>query len=176
MQQSAPQTYFSNANASSTGDPHLAFDGTDETGTAREAHFDSMKSHRDLLDSSSFAGGYRIATTTTAPDARGITYNRAATIFTGFGSTQITLDNAGNASVTENGQTRSLSPNQSLDLTDGERVTRDADGALEVVDRNGLGGEIAAKLSENGAGVDVRVQSRNVDLGGDLVRATASAR
>lgn len=174
--QTGPQMYFSNATASSTGDPHLAFDGTDANGAAQHARFDSMTGHENLLDSPSFAGGYRLATHVTQPAANGVTYNRDATIFTNFGRTQVTLDAAGNASVLEDGARRSLSAGQSLDLGNGERVTRYADGSLEILDRNALGGSIATRLSENGAGVDVNVQSRSVDLGGDLVPPVPSAR
>jgi hypothetical protein len=174
--QTGPQTYFSSATASSTGDPHLAFDGTDAHGAAVQARFDSMASHNNLLDSASFAGGYRVATRATQPGANGITYNRDAAIFTNFGRTRVTLDNAGNATVNDNGETQSLAAGQSLDLGDGERVTRNADGSMEVLDQNALGGSIVTRLSENGAGVDVNVQSRNVDLGGDLLRRVAPSR
>lgn len=170
-----PQTYFSNATASSTGDPHLAFQGTAANGASQQTRFDSMVNHRDLLESSSFAGGYRVATKVTKPDARGVTYNREATVSTGFGQTQIELDNQGNASIRENGQTRAIAKGQNIDLGNGERVARNADGSLQIVDANGMGGSITTLLTQNGSGVDVSVQSQNVDLGGDLLQGVPPA-
>jgi hypothetical protein len=168
------QTYFENATASSTGDPHLAFDGNDGRGNGRHAHFDSMHGHSDLLDSTSFAGGYRISTKVTQPDANGVTYNRAASVLTNFGDTRVSLDNQGNAGVTSNGRTFSLAKGQTMDLGNGETVTRNADGSLIVTDDNGMGGSITTRLSENGAGVDVNVQAQNVALGGDLVNSSGT--
>src|SRR5579864_5557103 len=62
-------SYFQNASASSTGDPHLAFNGTNASGNAQQTRFNSMSSHEDLLSSNSFQGGYRISTRTTQPNA-----------------------------------------------------------------------------------------------------------
>jgi hypothetical protein len=170
-QASSVQRYYANATASSTGDPHLAFDGTDGSGNARHARFDSMQGHSDLLDSASFAGGFRISTGVTQPGANGVTYNREATVSTNFGNTRVTLDNQGNAGIVSNGRTFSLTNGQTVDVGNGETVTRNADGSLSVTDDNGLGGSVTTRLSENGAGVDVNVQAQNVDLGGDLVSA-----
>jgi hypothetical protein len=159
----SPQQYFGNASASSTGDPHLAFSGN---GTS--AHWDSMTGHADLLDSDSFGGGFQLSTQTTAPGANGVTYNRSARIATHDGGTRVTLDNAGNASIDRNGQRLSLQNGQSYDLGGGERVSRGADGSVDVTERNGRGGSIDTTFRDNGQGVDVDVQARNVDLGGDL--------
>lgn len=164
-----PGTYFQNASASSTGDPHLSFNGTDGSGATRQARFDSMTGHGDLLDSDSFAGGYQISTSVTQPGANGVTYNQQATISTGFGSTQISLDKNGNATVMQNGQTLSLADGQSYDLGSGQMVTRNANGTVVVRDDNGMGGSVTTTLSANGSGVDVSTQAANVDLGGDLL-------
>lgn len=163
------QQYFTSANASSTGDPHLSFTGTGVGGSGAQAHYDSMTGHSDLLDSASFAGGYRISTSVTQPGANGVTYNQQATVSTGFGSTQVSLDRSGNATIVRNGQTTALANGQSFDLGNGEVVTRNADGSVAIRDDNGLGGTITTTLSENGQGVDVNVQANNVDLGGDLL-------
>jgi hypothetical protein len=163
------QTYFANATASSTGDPHLALDGTDGNGGAHHSRFDSMQGHHDLLESASFAGGYRISTGVTQPGANGVTYNREATVSTNFGNTHVTLDNQGHAGITANGETLSLSAGQTIDLGNGEMVARNADGSLIVTQTNGIGASITTRLSENGSGVDVNVEAENVDLGGDLV-------
>jgi hypothetical protein len=162
------EQYFANASGSSTGDPHLAFNGNSGGGT-QAAHFDSMTDHPDLLESDSFAGGYQISTNVTQPGANGVTYNRQATVSTGFGGTQVSLDNSGNATIMQNGQTITLADGQSMALGNGETVTRNANGSVIVRDDNGLGGTITTTLSENGKGVDVNVQSSNVDLGGDLL-------
>ena len=175
QQQGTAQQHFANASASSTGDPHLSFDGADGAGNARHAKFDSMTSHADLLHSSSFSGGFGISTQVTQPGANGVTYNREATIGTNFGRTAIELDSAGNATIRENGRTQTIAAGQDYDLGDGERVSRLPDGSLTVVDENALGGNITTRLTENGAGVDVNVQAQNVDLGGDLLQAAAPA-
>lgn len=169
------RSYFQNATAASTGDPHLAFDGTDAHGNAHHARFDSMQGHKDLLDSSSFSGGYRISTQVTQPAANGVTYNREASISTDFGNTRVSLDNSGNARIVSNDRTIALAQGQTVDLGDGESATHNNDGSLTVTDSNGFGGTIATRLSENGAGVDVNVQSQNVELGGDLVNAAPPA-
>lgn len=163
------QQYFTSANASSTGDPHLSFTGTGTDGSHAQAHYDSMTGHSDLLDSASFAGGYQISTSVTQPAANGVTYNQQATVSTGFGSTQVSLDRNGNATIVRDGQTTSLANGQSFDLGSGEVVTRDTDGSVAIRDDNGMGGTIVTTLSENGQGVDVNVQANNVGLGGDLL-------
>lgn len=165
-----PQNYFQNASGSSLGDPHLTFDGTEGDGQTLQSQFDSMTSHPDLLNSGSFAGGYRISTQSTAPDANGVTYNREASVLTNFGGTQVSLDNAGNAFVEQNGQQFALSDGQSYNLGNGETVSRAADGSVSIADQNGRGGTITTTLSENGHGVDVRVQAQDVELGGYLVQ------
>lgn len=155
-----PEQYFQSANGASTGDPHLSFNGN---------HFDSMTSHSDLLDSDSFTGGFQISTSVTQPGSNGVTFNQQATVSSGFGQTQVSLDKSGNATIVQNGQTMSLANGQSVDLGDGEIVTRNADGSLIINDDNGMGGTISTTLSENGQGVDVNTQANNIDLGGDLV-------
>jgi hypothetical protein len=170
-----PGTYFQNATGASVGDPHLSFTGTNDSGGNERAHFDSMASQADLLDSDSFTGGYQISTNVTRPGANGITYNQQATIGTEFGQTQVSLDNGGNAIIEENGQTFSLASGQSYSLGGGETVTRNADGSVVVVDGNGMGGSITTTLRVNGNGVDVNTQANNVDLGGELVNQSALA-
>jgi hypothetical protein len=128
-----------------------------------------MNSHADLLDSDSFAGGYQISTNVTQPGANGVTFNQSATITTGFGSTQVSLDKNGTATIQENGQSIALANGQSYDLGNGETVSRNGDGSVVVTDNNGIGGTITTTLSENGQGVNVNAQAGNVDLGGDLL-------
>jgi hypothetical protein len=159
---------YASATGSSTGDPHLAFSGTTSAGAQQTARVDNMQSQSDLLDSDSFAGGFQIATQATAPGANGITFNQSATIATNGGATQVGLDNAGNATVSQYGETTMLSNGQTLDLGGDETVTRAANGSLTIDDDNGQGGQIATTLSENGSGVDISAQATNVDLGGYL--------
>jgi len=169
-QTGTPQNFYTNATASSTGDPHLAFDGTDATGTAHAAKFDSMAAHANLLGSQSFNGGYRVSTDVTTPDASGITFNRCATVTTNYGGTAVSLDKDGNARVAQNGRTFTLADGQTVDLGNGETVARAADGSLTITDNDGRGGYIATTLRDRGPGVDVNVQAQNVELGGDVVR------
>lgn len=167
------QTYYTNASASSTGDPHLAFTGTQGNGASRQTRFDSMSGHADLLDSGSFAGGYRVSTQVTQPGANGVTYNREACVTSNFGQTRVSLDDEGHAKILANGRAVSIGQGQTLDLGNGETVTRNADGSLGVTEVNGMGGRITTRLSENSAGVDVNVKAQNVALGGDLAGAAA---
>jgi len=163
------QAYFQSATASSTGDPHLAFNGTGIAGNSNQTHFDSMADHANLLDSDSFNGGYQLSTKTTQPAPNGITYNQQATISTNYGQTQVTLDKTGSACVTQNGQQYTLANGTSYDLGNGETVTRNNDGSVVVNDTNAAGASITTTLSQNGSGVDVNTQAHNVDLGGDLL-------
>jgi hypothetical protein len=165
------QPLFSSAQASSTGDPHLAFNGTTVAGT-QQSHYDSMDDHPDLLDSNSFRGGFQIGTSVTAPAANGVTWNRRAAVTTNFGGTQVSLDNQGNALVLRNGKSVNLAAGQSLQLGRGETVTRNGDGSLVISDDNGSGGYVTTTLRDSGPGVDVSVDARGVALGGDLVRRT----
>ncbi len=166
--QSAEQ-YFQTASGSSSGDPHLGFNGTTGSGSNQQSRFDSMSGHDDLLDSDSFAGGYQISTSVTQPAQSGVTFNKRATVSTNFGSTQVSLDKDGDATITQNGQSMSLANGQSLFLGNGETVTRNSDGSLVIRDENGMGGAITTTLTENGHGVDVRAQANDVELGGDLL-------
>lgn len=162
--------YFTSATGSSTGDPHLQFDAA---GRAGEVHrrFDSMSPHDDLLDSDSFTGGYQLSTKTTQPDARGIAWNQSATVTTGFGSTQVTLDASGDAAILQNGGRTAIAAGQTIDLGTGESVTRAQNGSLVITDDNHDGGTIETTLAPAGNGVDVRVAASDVDLGGDLAGA-----
>ncbi len=165
---SSPEQYFGSASGSSTGDPHLAF-----SGNGSSAHWDSMTGHNDLLDSNSFKGGFRLSTQTTTPNANGVTFNGSATASTRNGGTNVTLDNQGNATIDRNGQSYALQNGQSYDLGGGERVSRAADGSVDVSERNAQGGSIHTTLRDNGQGVDVNVQANNVNLGGDLANGAA---
>ncbi len=165
------QPFFSSAQGSSTGDPHLAFDGTTGAGT-QQSRFDSMDDHPDLLDSNSFRGGFQIGTSVTPAGANGVTWNRKATVATNFGGTQVSLDNEGHALVLRHGKSQSLAAGQSMQLGRGETVTRNADGSLVISDDNGSGGSVTTTLRDSGPGVDVSVDAHAVTLGGDLLRRT----
>lgn len=153
------ERYFGTANGASTGDPHLSFNGN---------QWDSMTSHADLLDSDSIAGGFRLSTDVTTPNANGVTYNREATVTTNDGTTSVSLDNAGNAFLTDDDRRIALAKGSTLDLGNGETVTRNQDGSLQIADVGENGGRITTTMSANGTGVDVSVSAQNVDLGGDL--------
>jgi hypothetical protein len=170
---SMPQTLFSNATASSVGDPHDAFNGTTATGTAVNSHWDNMQGHANLLDSNSFAGGYRVSTGGTTPQANGVAYNGCATVTTDGGATSVTLNANGSYAVSENGQNVTLPTGQAVSLDGGETVTRNADGSLSIADGNGRGGSITTTLTTDGSGgVDINASASNVDLGGYLVNHT----
>jgi hypothetical protein len=163
------QTPFSNATISSTGDPHLAIDGTLSDGSSVSMKYDNMQSDPDFVRSNSFFGGYHVSTQTTAPTANGVTMNQSATVTTCFGQNQVTFDKDGNATVAQNGNVTALSSGQTLNLGNGETVT-DNGNSLVVADTNG-GGSITTTMTQNGAGIDVTVNAQNVDLGGDVVKS-----
>ncbi len=165
------QTYFNSADAASVGDPHCSFNGATTNGT-QTTHFDSMAPHADLLDSDSFFGGFQVSTQTTQPGPNGVTYNSSAAVTTNYGGTKVWLDKDEHAGISNNGQFTALQNGQTIDLGNGEVVTRAADGTLTVTETNANGGSIATTMRLNGQGVDVTAHAQNVDLGGDLVTGT----
>jgi hypothetical protein len=167
-----PQTFFSSATAHSTGDPHDGFDGTTGGGTNISDSWNDMNARPDLLRSDSFAGGYHVSTTSTAPQANGVTYNQSATVSTDGGRTNVTMNAGGSYSVTENGRSVALTQGQAVSLDGSETVTLNADGSLTVNDVNDRGGSISTTLASNGSGVDVNASASNVNLGGYLVGHT----
>ena len=165
----AGQTFYNSASASSVGDPHEAFNGTTGAGNTVNGKWDSMRSHRDLLDSDSFNGGYRVSTQTTQPNSSGVTLNQSGTVTTASGSTTVTLNANGRYAVTSYGQNIGLQQGQSVSLGNGESVTLNADNSLTVNDSNAQGGSITTTLAQNGSGgVDVTSNANAVDLGGYL--------
>ncbi len=153
------EQYFQNATGSSTGDPHLAFNG---------GKWDSMAAQPDLLHSDSFSGGYQVSTQVTAPSANGVTYNSSATVTTNYGLTSVSLDKAGNASILQDGAQVPIAVGQTIDFGNGQTVSRTQNG-LQITANNGAGGQITTNLTANGQGVDVQNNAANVDLGGALV-------
>ncbi|MBV9232625.1 MAG: hypothetical protein JO030_01170 [Candidatus Eremiobacteraeota bacterium] len=154
------QQYFHNATGSSEGDPHLSFKGE---------HWNNMGSQPNLLNSNSIAGGFRISTQATAPNERGVTWNRSATVTLNNGGTTVSLNRGGQPEISSFGRDISIACGQTLQLGDGESVTRQENGSLQILARNSEGGSIETTLSANGRGVNVDVSAHNVDLGGTLV-------
>jgi hypothetical protein len=167
-----PEDNFTTVTASSTGDPHEAFNGTTSGGATVSDKWDSMKAHGDLLDSDSFHGGYQVSTTTTTPNAQGVTYNASATVTTGNGNDSVTLNKDGSYAVTENGQNVTLTQGQAVKIGRDETVTLNADKSLTITDTNKSGASLTTTLSLNGNGVDVKASGSKVDLGGYLVSKT----
>jgi len=169
-----PENYFASATASSTGDPHDAFSGTTGGGASVSDKWDSMTGHGDLLDSNSFRGGYQVSTTTTTPNANGVTYNASATVATDGGKSSVTMNKDGSYVVTENGRNVTLTQGQATQIGRNETVTLNADRSLTIADTNHQGGTLTTTLSNNGNGVDVNASGTGVDLGGYLVNKTES--
>jgi len=163
------QAFFTSASGSSNGDPHLAFDGTTAAGATVKGTWDDMHGHADLLSSSSFSGGYRVATTATNPNGKGVTYNASATVTAQNGAASVRMDADGSYAVTEDGRAITLQPGTATALGGGETVTLASDGSLTVTDAAAGGGSIATTLRASGGGVDVSNTARNVELGGYLV-------
>ena len=173
MLSGGPQQQIVDATLSSTGDPHLAETGTTAAG-AVDDHFDSMVAHDDLLHSSDVAGGYRVSTRVTTPNANGITYNASATVHTAFGQDAVTMRKDGTFSVTDHGQAVSVGSGQTVTLSGGESVTCDTDGSLVVSAGSANGGTISTTLRGNGTEVDVTTQAHQIGVGGDIVRGIAA--
>ncbi len=157
------ERYFQNASGGSDGDPHLSFNG---------ARWDSMASQPDLLNSNSFAGGFRIATQATPPNAKGVTWNQRATIALDGGATNISLNDRGEPSIASCGRQIPISRGQTVQVGDGESVTYEQNGSLRVCAQNNGGGRIDTVLTPHGNGVDVDVTAHDVDLGGALVNGS----
>jgi hypothetical protein len=172
-QNGGPHQYFSDADLSSTGDPHLALTGTrgGPGGAAGrvDEHFDSMTSHRDLFDSADIAGGYRVSTTVSQPDANGVTTNRSATVHAGFGGDTITMRGDGSFSIVDDGSSIALAKGRSATLSGGETVSANQDGSLLVSAGTAGGGTIATTLRAVDGHVDVTAYAHGIDLGGDIV-------
>lgn len=135
-----------------------------------------MASQPDLLNSNSFAGGFRISTQVTPPNGKGVTWNQAATVSLNGGATTVSMNDAGQPSITRYGQQMSIARGQTLQLGDGESVTYEQNGSLRVDAQNGSGGRIDTTLSPQGKGVNVDVTAHDVDLGGALVDGAGSGR
>jgi hypothetical protein len=133
-----------------------------------------MQSEPDLLHSDSIPGGYQLSTQTTQPNASGVTYNQSATVTTHGGRTQISLNNNGNATITQDGVTQNLAHGQTVQLGN-ETITCNQNGSLQVTSQNQNGGQITTTMTQNGQGVDVNVCANNVDLGGAMVNGNSSS-
>ena len=171
--QGGPQQRFADVNISSTGDPHLAETGTRETANGTQAvdqHYDSMTGHADLVSSRAIAGGYRVSTAVTQPDANGVTYNDSATVHANFGGDSVTMQHDGSFAITSGGQSVALAKGQTVTLAGGETVAENADGSLVVSASNQNGGSIATTLRSNGNGVDVTTHAHELAVGGDVVQ------
>jgi hypothetical protein len=167
-----PGQRFANVTISSSGDPHIAETGTQLGPNGAQSvnqRYDSMVSQPDLV-SANIAGGYRVATTVTQPNAKGITWNQSATVEADHGRERVTMNNDGSFSVSEDGRSLSLARGQTLDLAGGETVTENQNGSLLVSASNGRGGSIATTLSASGGGVDVTTTAQQLQLGGAVVQ------
>lgn len=154
------EQYFSSASGSSTGDPHLSFNGS---------HWNSMSSQPDLLDSDSIPGGYQVSTQVTPPNAKGVTWNQSATVALDNGNVAVSMNNEGQATVRSGDRMIPLAAGQTLNLGNGASVTCNGNGSLSVLAQNGYGGSIQTTLTAQGQGVNVETNAQNVDLGGALV-------
>jgi hypothetical protein len=166
---------FANATLSSTGDPHLALTGTEQsangTTTAVNDHYDDMAAQGDLLSTRDFGDGFRVSTTATQPNASGVTYNASATATMDHGRERVTMGPGGAVSVTDDGNAVNLSAGQSITLAGGEVVSENTSGAVSIAEQNAQGQSLTTTFSNNGSGVDVNATaSGDVTLGGALVR------
>ena len=141
------QTAFGSATISSTGDPHLAINGTLSDGSNVSLTYDNMQSDPDLVRSNSFAGGFKVSTQTTQPNASGVTYNQSATVSTNFGQNQVTFDNGGNATILQNGNSRSRSRPGRRSISAAASLVTDNGNSLVVNETNSSGGNITTTMT-----------------------------
>lgn len=160
------EQYFSNANGSSSGDPHLSFNGS---------HWNSMSSQPDLLDSDSIPGGYQVSTQVTAPNSKGVTWNQSASIALDNGNVAVSMNNEGQATVRQGDRMIPICAGDTLNLGNGASVTCNGNGSLSVLAQNQYGGRIETTLTARGQGVNVETNAQNVDLGGALVAGNQQA-
>ncbi|GAC1304619.1 MAG: hypothetical protein NVS2B3_01320 [Vulcanimicrobiaceae bacterium] len=161
---------FEHATTGSTGDPHESFAGVGADGRVVSRTWDSMTSHRNLLSSDSFAGGYRVSNTVTQPSANGATLNARVEVTTDGGKTSVGMNADGSYDVAAFGRHVDLAEGRTVRLTGEEAVTLNADRSITIDERNGAGSSIATTLRRNGdGGVDVTNDAHHVDLGGYLV-------
>jgi hypothetical protein len=111
-----------------------------------------------------------VSTQVTNASAKGVTLNASASITTGSGATSVSMQANGSYAVESGGTNVVLERGQATSLGNGETVTLNKDGSLDVSDTNASGGTIETTLKSNhDGGVDVSVQAHAVDLGGYLV-------
>ena len=175
--QGADGQHVAQGSFSSTGDPHLSERASvvDSAGNTSQVdrHFDSMNGHENLLSSQDFAGGYRLSTTVTKPDAAGVTLNAGATVHLNSDLDQVTLRKDGSVAITSDGNGVELQAGQTVTLGGGETVTRNADGSLTVLAQNSSGGSITTTMSAKGGGVDVTAVVTAATVGGEITDAIA---
>lgn len=128
-----------------------------------------MTSHDDLVEANGVAGGYRVSTAVTQPDANGVTYNRAATVHAGGGFDCVTMQRDGSIAIVSGGEPIGIDKGASVTLAGGETVSENQDGSLVVSAADGSGGTISTTLRANGAGVDVTTHAHQLGIGGDVV-------
>jgi hypothetical protein len=163
---------FSNVDVSSSGDPHLAEVGTREGPGGNQTvdqHWNSMTSHPDLVHTDQIAGGYRVSTAVTTPNAAGVTYNQSATVHTNYGQDSVTMNGDGSFSIDDNGHAVALANGQRTTLTGGATVSANDDGSLTVTASNTSGGFIETTLRSTGQGVDLDSHAHEIALGGDAI-------
>jgi len=171
--QVSPQQRVGDMEITSTGDPHIGESGTvlGRNGAATQVSqkYDSMAAQPDLVDSAWIAGGYKVSTTVTQPNANGVTYNQTATVTANDGLDDVTMNRNGSYTVVDAGSQVQLAKGKSLTLSGGETVTANADGSLTVAATNGQGGSISTVLKANGTELNVETHAHDIALGGEVM-------
>lgn len=152
---SPSEAFYRDAGASSSGDPHQAFNGTRADGATQNTDFESMVGHQALVDSDLFCGGYKISTNITAPKAKGVTLNQYATLSSNFGRSQISMDNTGALKILEDGCAVSINNGQTLDIGNGQTISKNADASATLINIDGQGGTIRTTLVAHEGGLNV---------------------
>lgn len=120
-------------NASITGDPHFAVNGS-INGQAVDASFDNQ----DLGTRTQFRGlGFKVDTTTVPWGSDGAAVVDSASVTTGVGPNKDTVTIGADGSVQVDGEDANLQPGQTVSLNATSSLTCNADGTYTVSSRRG---------------------------------------
>jgi hypothetical protein len=138
--------------ASITGDPHFAVDGS-INGQEVSARFDNQ----DLGTRTQYAGaGFKLETETVPWGSNGAAVVGSATTTTGFGRAQKEVTVNSDGSVLVNGESVTLEAGQQMDLNKTSSLALNEDGSYTVSSRNGkVTNDFKVQENPNGNYIDI---------------------
>ncbi len=165
----SPGTDFAKSfDIKSWGDPHI----TTTVDGQSTPQANNMQSQNDLVNlGQSIAGGYRVSTVVSQPDANGITLNQAVSVHLDNGAKLTdTFDPSTktiSASLVTGNVTSQLAPGSKISLGNNDTAVVNADGSLTINASNSqTGATVQTAITGNGKGLDVDTSGTNVHFGG----------